>query len=327
LEPRLIPVVNRLPPTKTEPEKWLSSSAYQAYLEGNEGPGPEHYVDDHGIFVAEPQIGIGMNPETGTQDGERFYAASYLRLRGHWSLGMVARCLDKGKSTTGAATHDLIAATFPNSGHATRIVAGGQQRTCTVRRETIPALPLPVGPAITRKLVRWTLLTPALWPALAANPAKHVPTHPGGWLPTWIDRETRKVQLKDPVESRRRSGEGREAWRLRVTDLPPIGAQLVAAVVGRGVPVTGWALSRCDSETGALSEIGGAKSTHLAVPAGSVYYFEAESEPEAKKLAAALNWHGESAGTEIRNRRSTLMGEKGFGLGVCSTWEFHRGAA
>ena len=38
-------------------------------------------------------------------------------------------------------------------------------------------------------------------------------------------------------------------------------------------------------------------------------------------LAAALNWHGgDTAGTTIRNRRSTLLGEKGFGLGVCGTW-------
>jgi hypothetical protein len=40
-------------------------------------------------------------------------------------------------------------------------------------------------------------------------------------------------------------------------------------------------------------------------------------------LAGALNWHGaESKPTVIKNRRSTLMGEKGFGLGVCGMWKF-----
>ena len=47
----------------------------------------------------------------------------------------------------------------------------------------------------------------------------------------------------------------------------------------------------------------------------------------AGKLAAALNWHGSTAGTEIKNRRSTLLGEKGYGLGVCGTWEFYETVA
>ena len=68
----------------------------------------------------------------------------------------------------------------------------------------------------------------------------------------------------------------------------------------------------------------GAKSTQLAVPAGAVYYFEAESAEDAANLAAALNWHGkEDNPAMIKNRRSTLMGEKGFGLGVCGTWKYH----
>jgi CRISPR-associated protein Cmr3 len=67
-----------------------------------------------------------------------------------------------------------------------------------------------------------------------------------------------------------------------------------------------------------------AKPTHLAVPAGSVYYFECRDPEAARVLAAALNWHGEDTSpTTIKNRRSTLMGEKGFGLGVCGTWDFH----
>ena len=88
------------------------------------------------------------------------------------------------------------------------------------------------------------------------------------------------------------------------------------------IVVTGWALPNHTDRPD-----GGAKSTHLAVPAGAVYYFEAEPDANqgpgnAIALANALNWHGDSKGTEIKNRRSTLMGEKGFGLGVCGTWGF-----
>ncbi|MCX7721937.1 MAG: hypothetical protein N2379_02610, partial [Verrucomicrobiae bacterium] len=55
---------------------------------------------------------------------------------------------------------------------------------------------------------------------------------------------------------------------------------------------------------------------------------------DAAKLASALNLHG-SEKSEIRNpqseiivnRRSTLLGEKGYGLGVCSTWDFYENVA
>jgi len=61
-----------------------------------------------------------------------------------------------------------------------------------------------------------------------------------------------------------------------------------------------------------------------------VYYFEADSdsdsEPEAQRLANDLNWHGTDPSFQsIRNRRSTLLGEKGYGLGVCGTWDFYPG--
>jgi CRISPR-associated protein Cmr3 len=100
---------------------------------------------------------------------------------------------------------------------------------------------------------------------------------------------------------------------------------LVAAIVPKPIPVTGWALNLQAGGSNAS-----VKSTHLAVPAGAVYYFEAEAnrelrttaEQEAAKLAAALNWHDATNGTEIKNRRSTLLGEQGYGLGVCGTWRF-----
>jgi len=89
--------------------------------------------------------------------------------------------------------------------------------------------------------------------------------------------------------------------------------------VPKPLVVTGWALPDEASE-----EKGGAQSSHLAVPAGAVYYFEADNGTEAQKLAGVLNWHGlELPPTTFKNRRSTLLGEKGFGLGVCGTWNFY----
>lgn len=311
----LYPVVSKQAPNKDRAERWMTSEAFAAYLAYANSLDKDDFFHDEQLFAAEHNIGIGIDPDTDSQDGERFYSASYLRLKSGVQLGLIGHCMDKG-SKSQSAEHDLIAATFPNSNSETHILAGGQQRTCTVKRETREKLPLPLGPQIEGKRIRWTLLTPAIFPRLGVSD-RNTTEHPGGWLPTWIHPETMKVQLKDPQASVR-GKESREAWRQRVSALPAIDATLVATSIPRAVTVTGWALSDCDDAGNIMPA--GARATHLAVPAGAVYYFEASSEEEARKLAAALNWHGLSKGTEIQNRRSSLMGEKGFGLGVCSNW-------
>jgi len=137
---------------------------------------------------------------------------------------------------------------------------------------------------------------------------------------------------------RKQRGESRDVWRKRLArDVRPIQARLVAARVPKPIVVTGWSERLHEIAAGKLADGGerlvqhGPRPTHLAVPAGAVYYFEADSAEEAKKLAAALNWHGDSkssdSGGTVRNRRSTLLGEKGFGLGVCGTWEFFENVA
>jgi CRISPR type III-B/RAMP module-associated protein Cmr3 len=314
----LCPVVSKQAPSKDKAERWITAAAYTAYLNDSPSPGKDDFFNDEQLFAAEHNIGIGIDPDTDSQDGERFYSASYLRLKSGVQLGLIGHCMDKG-SQSKAADHDLIAETFPNSNSETHILAGGQQRTCTVKRETRKKLPLPLGPQIEGKRVRWTLLTPAIFPHLSVSD-RNTTEHPGGWLPTWVHPETMKVQLKDPQASVRGS-ESREGWRQRVSVLPAIDATLVATSIPRAVTVTGWALSDSDDSGNIMP--GGARATHLAVPAGAVYYFEASSEEDARKLADALNWHGLSNGSEIQNRRSSLMGEKGFGLGVCSDWHPH----
>ena len=312
------PVVSKNAPSKAKAESWLTEAAFASYLNRTNSPGKGNYFNDEQLFAAEHNIGIGIDPDTDSQDGERFYSASYLRLKAGVQLGLIGNCMDKG-TLGNPAMHDLIAETFPNSNSETHILAGGQQRTCTVKRESRPKLPLPMGTQITGNLVRWTLLSPAIFPHLSVS-EKNPTEHPGGWLPTWIHPQTFKVQLKDPQASIR-GNESRVGWRKRVSSLPVVDAKLVASSIPRAVIVTGWAL--CDSDdTGNLMP-GGARATHLAVPAGAVYYFEASTEEEARKLAAALNWHGLSNGSEIQNRRSSLMGEKGYGLGVCSNWHSH----
>lgn len=313
LQNGLRPVVNAKPPSKDKPEPWMTLEAWQAYLSGDNHTETSSFTEDSKLSLAEHQIGIAIDPDTDTTIEGKFYSASYLRLRPGWKLGMMATAQDKIHGDP-SNKRDLIASLLAEK----QVVVGGQQRTCSVEISAKSDIPLPLAPQISGTRVKWTLLTPAVFP--------QINDHLGGWLPSWIDKESLQVQLLD--------GPGKnKARRMRVDQGKPIHAKLVAAVIPRSIPITGWALGDGNGDEA------GAKSTHLAVPAGAVYYFKASDEDQAKKLATALNWNGDHGGCtrpacsevsagvppaappSIVNRRSTLFGEKGFGLGVCSEWQ------
>lgn len=316
------------PPTKeTGGEPWISANAYQQYLrDSSDPPNPSDYLSDRTLADIEQTIGIAIDPETQTTGhgdaAGKIYSAHYLRLRQGYRLGLLAEALDKVDGHPNNH-RDLIRLLLND--HPQSIVVGGQQRICTARREDAPRpLPLPLGLSqrgAFQKLsnekyaLKWILLTPAIWPEIQG---KNI--HQGGWLPNWIEPQTGKVLLK-AGDTARQPAEPREVWRQRVRKMSTIDAHLVAAIVPKPIPVTGWALAN-----GADRPQAGAKSTHLAVPAGAVYYFEAGTAEAAAQLANALNWHGDTPGHLIRNRRSTLLGEKGYGLGVCGTWQFYPGS-
>ena len=317
-------VANQLPPSKNSGAKtWLSQAAYERYLDGASPALLDgEALTDSDFADTEHAIGIGIDPSTGSQDGKSIYSAHYLRLREDWQLGVCAAADDKEFSH---AQHgkDLVKALLNGGQH--QIIVGGQQRICSARL-VAKSLPLPRRRAggfnefNGKWLVKWILLTPAVWPAIEENAGKNISKHPGGSLPNWIDPKTGAVLLRSGDTARAR--QSREAWRQRVRQQPGIAARLVASLIPKPLVVSGWALP--DEAGGTEAERnGGAQSTHLAVPAGAVYYFEADSAEDGHKLAAALNWHGsETTPTTIRNRRSALLGEKRFGLGVCGTWEF-----
>ena len=132
--------------------------------------------------------------------------------------------------------------------------------------------------------VKWTLITPARFRK--------------GWCPAWVD-ETGKVRLP-ATTCEREPGEHREEWRKRLKALPPISAHLVATLMPSPRHVSGWR----------VGGDGGPKKTERLVEAGSVYYFEADTPEQARLLSQALN------GTP----RSDFLGEKGYGYGLCSSW-------
>jgi CRISPR-associated protein Cmr3 len=296
-QPLIYMLASNQPPTKDKAEAWWSREAWQSYLSGAKIYGSSrHFINDAEFYDSEHSIGIGIDPQSGTQNNTQFYTANYLRLKPDWRLGCLAQAKDKKHEG-----EDIIPKLFKDN---RSIIVGGQQRVCTAVLQQNQPLRLPTGAQISGTRVKWVLLTPAIFPKIGE--------HPGGSLPCWINHRTGQVELLD--------GPGKNAAKRRkVEEGKPIRAKLVAALVGKSLPVTGYALPHEVARSN-----GGAKPTHLAVPAGSVYYFECEDEASAQKLAAVLNWHGADAGqAAIRHRRSTLFGEKGFGLGVCGTWNFH----
>ncbi len=329
----LYPVANRLPPSKDSVARaWLCVEAYQRYLHGGESKLSDvDTCDDSAFSDAEATVGIFVDSETGTTgQGEaagRIYSARYLRLRDEWRLGVFAKTEEKNGSPDERL--DLIPQLIDEK-H--QLLVGGQQRLCTAELRKEGSLPLPWGKQggfvehAGKWLVKWILLSPAIWPRIpeVSKDGRAMIPHPGGWLPNWVRQSDRQVMLRSGQRQRRSYG-GKHTRGFNST-AAQIEAKLVAAIVPKPIPVTGWALA---NETN--RQRGGAKSTHLAVPAGAVYYFEADSPEAATQLAAALNWHGklgpdEAPPATIKNRRSTLMGEKGFGLGVCGTWEFFPGS-
>lgn len=320
-------VANTKKPSKDTPASWWNSDAWACYLGSTEGK-PAYY-NDSTFTDSESTFGIGIDPISGTQDGERFYSAQYLRLKPGCRLGLFAEAQDKIDNSCDNK-RDLIQSIFPNSGAKTPVIVGGQQRACTVQRESSDPIPLPIGQTTGfiesngKYLVKWILLTPAIFPEIKPGISKRGTErkpHPGGWLPTWICPKSGEVLLQTVGKDERKKRRKLNACGKGYESKPDIDATLVAAIVGKPHNVTGYALPHEAAER--IS--GAAKPTHLAVPAGSVYYFECNSEDAAKALAAALNWHGNGDASTIRNRRSTLFGEKGFGLGVCGTWDYHKG--
>lgn len=323
-------VANSLPPSKDNAAKtWLHRDAYQRYIDGAQPKlAKDEALDDSAFGGAESAVGIAIDPKSGsTGQGEAegaIYSARYLRLRDDWRLGVFAKTDEKDPESSRRS--DLVLDLFQQPQH---ILVGGQQRLCSATRCDMAHLPLPIGKsdgfsshgegAGQRWLVKWILLSPAIWPEIpgVSKDGRPMVPHCGGWLPNWVRQSDGQVMLRSgDREKRRYNGKHSRGFAQDAG----IDARLVAAIVPKPIPVTGWALAN-DVDRAQ----GGAKSLHHAVPAGAVYYFEASSSDAARDLSVALNWHGaNTTPTTIFNRRSTLMGEKGFGLGVCGTWNFLR---
>ncbi|MGN0828892.1 MAG: type III-B CRISPR module-associated Cmr3 family protein [Akkermansia sp.] len=302
--------ISLLKPSKENPAPaWLSAAdlaRYGAASAGAEASArPTAGARPADMAELELRYGIALDDSSRSVEQHRFYSAQSLRLKPGWHLGSWVSSSEK---TAGGGREDILEKLFAAE-H--RIVIGGQQRICTATLRPAPALHrLPAAPATPpdadgKLRLKWVLLTPAIWSCHGS--------HPGGWLPHWVDAATGQVMLGGGDRTRR-PGEARDVWRQRLrAEYRPIRARLVAAIVGKPVTITGYARAgRCDGAEGP-------KSTHAAAPAGSVYYFECDSTEDGAALIHALHANAQP-GCLIR--RSELLGEQGFGLGLCFPWHF-----
>lgn len=301
----------KAPSKENKAPRWITADGWQQYMHASgsaqEVPVPDSVAVTTGEVVdTEHSYGIELNDRKRSVKDGSFYSCSYLRMKPGWHIGSFTSSAEKwGKGERRDVVQELI----DSSNGTSTIVVGGQQRICTaVQRPAadfplVPA-PIPAPDADGKVRIKWVLLTPAIW-------SRHG-QHPGGWLPTWVDCNTGQVLLQGGDRTRRER-EPRAEWRKRLMQsCSPIDARLVAAVVGKPQVISGYATE------GRLDGAEGPKSTHSAAPAGSVYYFECASSAAAEQLCAALN----CVSTPELTRRSELLGEQGFGLGMCAPWRF-----
>lgn len=259
-------------PDKGTLPEWISQDAFVSLLQGKIPS-----LAEEKLFEKEHRIGIGIDPDSGSAAEGMLYTAEHLRLHDDVSLWCQAslseiRADENRGQTLGALENQLVA-------------LGGESRLVRVQPSSVN---LNIPPPRTRR-IKWVLATHAVFR--------------GGWRPNWIDEKDGKVLFKQGAEARKQ-GESRKDWRMRIrggegNEAPSIQARLVAAAISKPIHFSGWDLGE-----------EGAKPTILAAPAGSVYFFEADTDEDAAALINAL--HGRT--------RSDFFGEKGMGLGFCGTW-------
>ena len=285
-KPIKYPVASTVKPSKKELGEWLPLYEFVKYLKG-ETVGLKTVCSSE-LFTSESRPGIAIDAKTGTTEEGKFYSAEYLRLNRGVSMASFAEC--EAKRFGNDDVQDMLAEFFKGK-KLEGVIFGGQRGVVWLenKRDRCRESPISIERSPNNsRLVKWVLLSPAYFKQ--------------GWLPGWLD-EDGKVMLKEKVE---RGTMSRKEWRDKINNAPEISAKLVAARNGKPIVASGWKLDKDADNAG-----GSAKATRLYVPAGSVYYFECENEAEAAKLVKVL--HGQT--------KSDALGEKGFGLGVCSTWK------
>jgi hypothetical protein len=290
---------------------WLTKAGIEDYLRGQPLSG-DCWRTDGDLFSIEAcgrrRGRAGAGPREPESQGEPLL----LRLHDPVSLAGHARL-----PLSGPNQPEGLAMVFDAAGRT--IFFGGGGRLAIIQQREPEGLEhwLPVSAPVTGPGMKWLLLAPAIFPPQTQTGGTPGKPHPGGWLPNWVCPDSGQVLLRRQLPVRGDSH--RAGWRKLVRLQPPLDCRLAAVSLPALTHVGGWSARRhlVLDYTGLKP---GPKPVWQAVPAGAVYYF---TGPDAPLLADALAWHGTERQNIrwIHHRRSTVMGEQGYGLGVCGPWE------
>lgn len=276
-------LANTSPPSKRTVHPWISLENLENYLRGKK---VGETIQNSVFFDTETNPGIAIDPSTGSAEDGKFYQATYLRMKPDTYMLAFAEC--EAKKFNEKSGTDLLGIFFADK-KSIPLIFGGQRGVAYMecKREKSSLCKLTDEKQTSEgTIVRWTLLSPAVFN--------------NGWLPDWVDEKSGSVLLKTRPS---KEGKSRKEWRAEIEKAPKMGASLVAARIPKPLVFSGWKLDIKADYAG-----GDPKATRLAVAPGTVYYFKCDNNDEAIKLANEL--HG--------NVKSSLLGEQGFGLGVCS---------
>lgn len=274
LQPACIPVASTPPDKNGALHGWWNVAQYKAYLAGNSAAFEALKTDE--LWQPEYRIGVQIDPANFSAVGGQLFAGTYMRMTEHARLYFDAELADvaESKASERQALQSLE-----------WLLLGGERRLSRMHNEKCdPLAELRQAPTIKDLggpvLLKWVLATPAIF------------SH--GHIPGWC---THPDERPDGIPvGHVRLSHSKKRKRANGTSLPGKAA-LVSWCLGKPQTVSGW---------DAMEQR--AKSTQLAVPAGSVYYFLCENTATANVLAAKLHWRP----------RSDHYGEKGCGYGLCS---------
>lgn len=288
-------------PSKRTLGEWISTVEYEKYLKGKTKG--LKTVKSSALYSSEARPGIEIDPNSQTTKKSKFFSAEYLRLNKGISMVAFAEC--KAKKYQSSEEKDILEQFFLDQNNPA-IIIGGQRSVAkinAIRTKTPTTINMDINQESSR-YVKWTLITPAYFK--------------NGWIPGWINmphngvksynsnKKNGCVMLKEKIDRGRLS---RNEWRSKIEHSSFINAELVATKLGKPSVVSGWRIDKSKTEAS-----GTPKATKLLVPAGTVYYFECDNVEEGNKLKKILN--GQT--------KSDLLGEKGFGLGICSNWKLNQ---
>lgn len=276
-----------LPLATTPPDKhgqlhgWWSTAQMRDYLNGRSqcSSGEFTPIPTSDLWSAEHRVGVQIDPGSFAAEHGQLYAGTYLRADRHTRFVAWTEVADPAKARNGEAAareHERQQLDALNW-----LLLGGEFRLARLwnRQADGKVIPDPLGdlrtppappPADGPCLLKWVLVTPAIF------------AH--GSLPGWC-----ADSKKDRPDGTRPTGQ-------ICLDLPGR-AHLISWCLGKPRTVSGFDVVE-----------GRAKSTLLAVPEGSVYYFLCETRATAAALAKKLHWQP----------RSDFYGEKGCGYGLVS---------